>query len=84
MYRDVAQLLPFLREGRGVSFHEFDIAIGRVEVKTSMFEYHRLAGFLRLSARDRAFRRLLRCISPEVNPAWHWDSIDLAIAKIQA
>jgi len=85
LYREQtpAAMLHFLRRGRGVSFHEFELAIG-ADV------HRRIAGWLPAARRFSALafaslenrhRRLLRNIAPVVHKAFLEPRLDLVIRK---
>jgi SAM-dependent methyltransferase len=79
-----SQMEHFLRRGRGVSFHEFELAIGppkALRIVSSIFDFHRLAGFLRQSRLDRLCTKLLRFAYPRIHPAWCHASLDLILSK---
>jgi S-adenosylmethionine-dependent methyltransferase len=83
---DPAAMERFLRTGRGVSYHEFEMALGplaglRVSCRdASFFEGLRGRPVAELSTNEQ-YARLLMEIAPDVPAAFfHW-SLDLAIAK---
>jgi len=92
-YRELDEdsLLHFLRRGRGVSYHEFDLALGpaqQLDVVSSLTHFHRgrhrfpLASWLR-RRRSTAFRyeRLLAQIAPELHPGFLQPDLDLVLRK---
>ena len=89
VYTDPAsQMLGFLRRGRGVSFHEFDVAIGdhrRLEVRSCMQLDRRAANPARrvgwaLSTAGRT-ERALRQYAPSTHRAWFQPFLYLTLAK---
>ena len=78
----------FLRQGRGVSYHEFDLAIGpveRLQVVSSLQEYaqqrcfwYRLARKFTLQYR---FARLLGRVGPKIHPGFYERGLYLVIRK---
>jgi len=92
-YRELDEqaLLHFLRRGRGVSYHDFELAIGsarRLDVVSSLTHFHRdrhrfpLLSWLR-RRRSTAFRyeRLLAQIAPDLHPGFLQPDLDLVIRK---
>jgi S-adenosylmethionine-dependent methyltransferase len=83
-----ANLLELQRWGLGVSFHEFDLALGK-DIRNSVS--HSLQGFLRRRsplryigwhARGGAkFARFLKNSAPDVPNAWFEAALDLAIQR---
>lgn len=92
-YRELDEdsLLHFLRRGRGVSHHDFELAIGPVpqlDVVSSLTHFHRrrhrfpIASWLR-RRRTLAYRyeRLLAKMAPELHPGFLQPDLDLVIRK---
>lgn len=88
---DEESLRHFLRRGRGVSYHEFDLALGRAEqldVVSSLTHFHRdrhrlpLVPWLR-RRRTSAYRfeRLLAEVAPGLHPGFLQPDLDLVIRK---
>jgi 2-polyprenyl-3-methyl-5-hydroxy-6-metoxy-1,4-benzoquinol methylase len=88
---DEESMLHFLRRGRGVSHHDFELAIGpahRLDVVSSLTHFHRarhrfpFAPWLR-RRRSTAYRyeRLLAQIAPELHPGFLQPQLDLVIRK---
>lgn len=74
----------FLRRGRGVSFHEFDLAIapvGSLRVSESLSAYLRRRSFRRLPRHQATFRRSLMRQVPDVPPAFFEEYLDLLVHK---
>lgn len=74
----------FLRRGRGISFHEFDIAIGPVKdlkVVSSLAQFQGLRHALGRSRLNRQYRSLLTKIHPGVHPGFFEDNLDLIVEK---
>lgn len=89
VYRDHdAQLDDFLRRGRGVSFHEFDIAIGdhrALAVRSCMQLERRRQNPLRrvgwALSRDGSAERAIRRFSPDTHRAWFQPFLYLSLEK---
>jgi len=80
--------LDFLRKGRGVSFHEFDLAIRPSEdlrVVSSLLGFLRGGSILRrMKARldgDTRFESLLAQVGPRIHPGFYNRRLDLIIQK---
>ena len=80
--------LAFLRRGRGVSYHEFDLAIAPVSqlsVLKGMNQFHRDRDFLRRlwHARSRAgrYEAFLRDLSPTIPDAFLGEYLNVLIRK---
>jgi 2-polyprenyl-3-methyl-5-hydroxy-6-metoxy-1,4-benzoquinol methylase len=94
-YSDPAAREHMLRRGRGVSFHEFDVAIGTdLRVISSLDAFYgwreqlrrsRAHGNLRVALQrrriDAACRHLLRLIYPHMDDAWLQEYLYLIIEK---
>jgi S-adenosylmethionine-dependent methyltransferase len=84
-----AGMLEFLRQGRGVSYHEFELALGipaeKLPVASSLATHYRHLETLRLLRRprplDTRFHLLLRKIHPRVHRAFFHPSLDLILRK---
>jgi len=81
-------LLNFLRRGRGVSFHEFHLAIGPIEklqVVISLQELTQqrslLYRFARKTTLQYRFARLLRKVGPDIHPGFYERGLYLVIRK---
>ncbi|HEY6823538.1 MAG TPA: class I SAM-dependent methyltransferase [Steroidobacteraceae bacterium] len=82
-------MLRFRREGRGVSFHELDLALGEsYQVISDQTAYlaarNPLKRFKRILARDGARERALNAYSPGRHRALFRQSLDLLIRKSAA
>ena len=76
--------LHFLRRGRGVSFHEFDLAIGPsrgLKVVSSLSTFQGLRYSLRQTPRERRYKRLLEGISPDLHEGFCDSTLYLIIQK---
>jgi 2-polyprenyl-3-methyl-5-hydroxy-6-metoxy-1,4-benzoquinol methylase len=71
----------FLRQGRGVSFHEFDVAIGTHEVETSFSSYFGLRHTGLRSPRAARFKQTLRSVRPDLHDGWFEPSLDIMLRK---
>ncbi len=83
-------MMSFLRHGRGVSFHEFDIAMGPAEeldVVSSLPIRLRKKSLLRLwdlawrATFDRRFEKCLISARPDIHPGFYQPFLDLIIRK---
>jgi 2-polyprenyl-3-methyl-5-hydroxy-6-metoxy-1,4-benzoquinol methylase len=88
---DAESLLHFQRRGRGVSYHELELALGAVErldVVSSLTHFHRartrfplLSRLRRRNALAARYERLLAEIAPGLHPGFLLPDLDLAIRK---
>ena len=80
-------MLHFLRRGRGVSYHEFDLAIGPAEkltVISSLASFHRRRLLPRLNwrlSRQYQFSRFLAACAPAIHHGFFEPRLDLIIRK---
>lgn len=85
---DPESRLDFLRRGRGVSYHEFELALGSfdgVSFPRGLAAHHRHRQPLRrlkhACTLDGKYERLLRRLAPAVPPVFLHKSLDLAMKK---
>jgi len=74
----------FLRRGRGVSFHELEIAIKPADqllVKSSLSVFEGFRYKIQQSNNERNFKRFLRKISPKIHEGFFDPWLDLVIEK---
>ncbi|MFO8002564.1 MAG: class I SAM-dependent methyltransferase [Marinilabilia sp.] len=74
----------FIRRGRGVSFHEVDIAIGPVDhlkVISSLSTFQGLGYRLKESRMARQYKTILRRLSPNIHEGFFDNYLDLIIQK---
>lgn len=74
----------FLRRGRGVSFHEFDIAIGKVadlKVVSSLSTFEGIRFKLKKSGRERQYKSMLMSLYPDIHEGFFDDTLYLIIRK---
>jgi 2-polyprenyl-3-methyl-5-hydroxy-6-metoxy-1,4-benzoquinol methylase len=74
----------FLRQGRGASFHEFDLAIGPVKqlrVVSSQSSFHGWRYKPQQSRLDRQYKRLLQRIYPGIHEGFYDDTLFLVLEK---
>jgi len=74
----------FLRRGRGVSYHEFEVAIGPVadlEVSEALAKFVRRRSLRRLRRDERRFQCLLQNQVPHVPAAFFEEFLDLLIRR---
>jgi len=90
LYRDIGtdSKLDFLRRGRGVSFHEFELAMNRAEeldVVGSLGEFLRSQSVLRRVARaltdGNRYETFLTKIGPNIHRGFYQQRLDLIIRK---
>jgi S-adenosylmethionine-dependent methyltransferase len=86
-YTDEAKL-HFLRRGRGVSFHEFELAmkpVGELRIKSSLHETNKRSWPIRLLKRrlsnDQRYISLLRRIAPDLHEGFLQSFLYLSIEK---
>jgi 2-polyprenyl-3-methyl-5-hydroxy-6-metoxy-1,4-benzoquinol methylase len=76
----------FLRRGRGVSFHEFDLAIKPAQdlkVVSSLSSFKGLAYKLHHSKLERRYKSFLRSLCPNIHEGFFDKKLDLIIEKGQ-
>ena len=71
----------FLRTGRGVSYHEFDLTIGTRSVSSSFSSFYGYRHTLLRSMRARRFKSLLKSLRPDLHDGWFEPSLDLLLRK---
>lgn len=74
----------FLRQGRGASFHEFDLAIRRsteLKVVSSLSTFHGLRHKPQRSMLDRRYKAMLRKIYPHIHEGFCDDTLFLIIER---
>jgi 2-polyprenyl-3-methyl-5-hydroxy-6-metoxy-1,4-benzoquinol methylase len=74
----------FLRQGRGASFHEFDLAVKPAKdlrVVSSLSTFHGMRHEPQRSLLDRRYKSILRRIYPEIHEGFCDDSLFLIIEK---
>jgi hypothetical protein len=75
---------PFLRTGRGMSFHEFELAIRPakdLDVVSSLSTYHGLRYKPQRSLFERRYKSVLRRIYPGLHEGFYDDTLYLIIRK---
>lgn len=83
-FNDKEAVLSFLRRGRGFSFHEFELAISKVEnleVVSSLSEFQGLRYDLRVTNLDRDYKNLLIRINKKIDKAFFDKFLYLTIKK---
>ena len=86
LYKDYDQEseLHFLRRGRGISFHEFDIAIKPVtnmKVVSCLSAFNKIAFRLNSTKLERNYKSLLKSIYPKIHESFFDKNLDLIIKK---
>jgi S-adenosylmethionine-dependent methyltransferase len=86
LYRelDPTTLLHFLRRGRGMSFHEFDLAIKPsrdLKVVSSLSSFAGMRYKLQRSILEHRFKAMLRKIHPGLHEGFYEDNLFLVIEK---
>ena len=76
-----AHLQEFLRLGRGVSYHEFDLTIGTRHVCSSFSTFYGSRYTLLRSMRARRFKSLLKSLRRDLHDGWFEPSLDLLMKK---
>lgn len=74
----------FARQGRGFSYHELDLTLGRAEtlrVVSSLSSFRGWRHHLRRRRRDRQFARFLRSVRPDLHEGFAEPWLDLAIVR---
>jgi S-adenosylmethionine-dependent methyltransferase len=82
--RDASTGEQLLRRGRGVSFHEFDLAIRPakdLKVLSSLSTFEGIRGRLRTPRLDRRYSSLLRSAYPGIHEGFFDESLYLIIEK---
>jgi 2-polyprenyl-3-methyl-5-hydroxy-6-metoxy-1,4-benzoquinol methylase len=79
---DPTRMLQFQRKGRGVSYHEFDLAIGTHEVFSSYSTFYGYRYTLLRSMRAHRFKSLLRSFRSDLHDGWFEPSLDLLMRKV--
>lgn len=77
--------IHFLRRGRGISFHEIEMAIGSTEnyrVISSLSSYEGLRFNLRKSRIERNYKSILKKIYPNIHQGFFDDSLNLIVKKM--
>lgn len=88
-HADSSDMESFLREGRGVSYHEFELALGiaaaELPVASSLSTHHRLLDRLRRLRRPRSldaqFHACLCRARPDLHRGFLQPSLDLVLRK---
>ncbi len=80
---DDEEMLHFLRRGRGLSYHEFDLCMGNsqnLDVVSSkiQFEKHQ---WLKLPKTERKFKNFIKQVYPGLHDGFYDKSFDLIIRK---
>lgn len=78
---DPSQMLQFLRKGRGVSYHEFDLAIGTHEVFSSFSRFYGYRYTLLRSMRAHRYKSILKSFRPDLHDGWFEPSLDLLFRR---
>jgi len=86
LYRqhDAESHLHFLRRGRGVSFHEFHIAIGSagdLDVVSSLSTFQGVRYTARQSTLERSYKRFLRRVCPQLHEGFRDRTLYLIVRK---
>jgi 2-polyprenyl-3-methyl-5-hydroxy-6-metoxy-1,4-benzoquinol methylase len=86
--RSEAVKLDFARRGRGVSYHEFDLALGSsalLNVVSSLRLYMReqslVTRTMSMFSKSRKFEAFLRAHGPRIHPGFYQPMLDLIIRK---
>lgn len=74
----------FLRRGRGVSYHEFQLAtegLSKIKVSSSLSTFYRYWSWLNETSLDRRYKSLLRRLYPNIHDGFFEKYLDLIIEK---
>ena len=83
-FSDKDSVLHFLRRGRGLSFHEFDLAISNSEnlnVISSLSSFQGIRYDMRMTALDRQYKKLLTKINKNIDKSFFDKFLYLTIKK---
>ena len=83
-YSNHDQRLHFLRRGRGISFHEFDLAIGNTEelsIISSLSKYQGIRHKFRVPKKDRIYKKFISDLNPKINQGFMDKYLYLIIEK---
>ena len=83
-YDDEQSREHFLRQGRGVSYHEFELAIrpaNELKVVSSLYSFEKRHYKMRHSRTGEQFKALLHSIKSDIHDGFFDKSLDLIIAK---
>jgi S-adenosylmethionine-dependent methyltransferase len=86
LYREDTEITRenFLRRGRGVSFHELQVAfdgLNKLKVIGNLAAFHRYWYWLNETSLDRRYKLLLRCLYPNIHNGFFEKYLDLIIEK---
>ncbi|MEN8121653.1 MAG: class I SAM-dependent methyltransferase [Bacteroidota bacterium] len=76
-------MLHFLRRGRGLSYHEFDLCMGdtkKLDVRSSKIQFERFQ-WLKTSGIEKKFKSFLKMAYPGLHDGFYDKSLDLIIRK---
>jgi Methyltransferase domain len=82
--RSPGMMEHFLRRGRGVSYHEIDLAIAptqSLDTVSSLTSYFGWRRRIRANRLARRYKALLRQIRPELHEGWFEPDLDVIIRK---
>lgn len=80
---DDKEMLHFLRRGRGLSYHEFDLCMGnskKLDVVSSKIEFEKFQ-WLKQPKLERKFKAFLKTAYPGLHDGFYDKSLDLIIRK---
>ncbi len=83
-FSDKDSVLHFLRRGRGLSFHEFDLAISNSEnlnVISSLSSFQGIRYDMRMTALDRQYKKLLTKINKNIDKSFFDKFLYLTVKK---
>lgn len=86
LYREInkTSMEHFLRQGRGVSFHEFEVAIkpaNQLKVISSLYAFEKRVYKTRHSRKGEEYKTLLHSLKPDIHGGFFDKSLDLIIEK---
>jgi S-adenosylmethionine-dependent methyltransferase len=87
VYRELTDSseLRFLRQGRGVSFHELEVAIRplqELQIASSLSFFHGLRHKLTRSRSQRRYKSLLASMHPNIHDAFFDEYLNVALEKV--
>lgn len=80
---DDKEMLHFLRRGRGLSYHEFDLCMGNsqnLDVVSSKIQFEKYQ-WLKLPKTERKFKNFIKQVYPGLHDGFYDKSFDLIIRK---
>lgn len=79
---NVATMDLFYRYGRGVSYHEFELAIGKravIQIESCLHLYENTSYYE--FSKEKRYMDLLKDVNPDIHPGFFFPSLDIIIKK---